>query len=117
MKDGKPLTSDGSSHYFLTQTITDRASSTFSNVLAIRYGVSLAGIYTCNVSNELGSDSSELVVGEVKLSCDPHAHPIRAIVLTISKSYSKEASAVRTIMVQDHTAESIIASTVCASVL
>ena len=65
MKDGQPLTTDGSSYYTLTQTVTDRASSTYSNVLTVSEGApgGVAGTYTCTVTNELGSDSSEVTVG------------------------------------------------------
>ena len=65
MKDGQPLTTDGSSHYTLTQTVTDRASSTYSNVLTVSEGApaGVAGTYTCTVTNELGSESSEVTVG------------------------------------------------------
>ena len=65
MKDGQPLTTDGSSYYTLIQTVTDRASSTYSNVLTVSEGApgGVAGTYTCTVNNELGSDSSEATVG------------------------------------------------------
>ena len=65
MKDGQPLTTDGSSYYTLTQTVTDRASSTYSNVLTVSEGApgGVAGTYTCTVTNELGSDSSVVTVG------------------------------------------------------
>ena len=65
MKDG--LSIDDSTHYTHTQTVTDRASSTYSNVLTVSEGVpgGVAGTYTCTVSNELGSDSDDvLAVGE-----------------------------------------------------
>ena len=66
MKDGKLLTIDDSSHYTLSQTITDRVSSTYSNVLTVSESApGVAGRYICNVSNDLGSDSMEVVaVGE-----------------------------------------------------
>ena len=66
MKDGQPLTIDGSI-YYLTQTITDRASSTYSNVLTVSEVApsGVTGTYNCTVTNELGSDSSEvLAVGK-----------------------------------------------------
>ena len=61
MKDG--LSIDDSTHYTMTQTVTDRASSTYSNVLTVSEGApgGVAGTYTCTVSNELGSDSKVLV--------------------------------------------------------
>ena len=63
MKDSQPLTIDGSV-YHLTQTITDRASSTYSNVLTVSKAAlsGVAGTYNCTVTNDLGSDSSEVVV-------------------------------------------------------
>ena len=67
MKDGQPLTTDGSSYYTLTQTVTDRTTSTYSNVLTVSEAApgGVAGTYTCTVANELGSNSSELnVAGE-----------------------------------------------------
>ena len=62
MKDGQLLTIDGST-YHLTQTITDRSSSTYSNVLTVSETApsGVAGTYNCTVTNELGSDSSEVV--------------------------------------------------------
>ena len=63
MKDNQLLTTDSSSPYSFSQIITNRSTSTYSNVLSISNAV--AGIYTCNVSNDLGSDSMEVVaVGE-----------------------------------------------------
>ena len=62
MKDAQPLTIDGSI-YHLTQTVTDRVSSTYSNVLTVSEAASsgVAGTYNCTVTNKLGSDSSEVV--------------------------------------------------------
>ena len=70
MKDGQPLTIDGSI-YHLAQTITDRSSSTYSNVLTVSETApsGVAGAYNCTVTNELGSDSSE-VVAVGKDSCN-----------------------------------------------
>ena len=71
MKDGQPLTVEDSTYYTLTQTVTDRASSTYSNVLTVSEEVpgGVAGTYNCTVSNELGSDSREVVaVGKYMLS-------------------------------------------------
>ena len=66
MKDGQPLTIDGSSQYSFSQTITNRSTSTYSNVLSISKAVeSVAGIYTCTVTNDLNSTSMNVVaVGE-----------------------------------------------------
>ena len=66
MKDGRTLTTDGS-HYSLSQTVTDRAASNYSNVLTVKQSApgGVAGTYTCTVSNELNSDSrTEMAVGE-----------------------------------------------------
>ena len=66
MKDGQPLTTDGSSYYTLTQTVTDRTNSTYSNVLTASNGTGVAGNYTCTVTNDLGSASGVVVaVGEI----------------------------------------------------
>ena len=67
-KDGQPLATDGSSLFSFSQTITNRFTSTYSNVLSISESVTgVAGTYVCNVSNDLGSDSVELeAVGEVQ---------------------------------------------------
>ena len=66
MKDGQPLTTDGSSYYTLTQTVTDRTTSTYSNVLTVREGTAVAGTYNCTVTNDLGSDSrTEVALGEL----------------------------------------------------
>ena len=66
MKDGQTLTIDGSSLFSFSQTITNRATSTYSNVLTINETVQkVAGTYTCTVSNDLGFDSMEVVaIGE-----------------------------------------------------
>ena len=62
MKDGV-IIDESSTDYTLTQTITDRATSTYSNVVTVNEGVTtgVAGTYICNVSNELGSDSKDVV--------------------------------------------------------
>ena len=51
MKDGENITIDGH-HFSLSQTITDRANSTYNNILTVREGVpgGVAGVYTCQVS-------------------------------------------------------------------
>ena len=61
MKDG--LSIDDSTHYTHTQTVTDRASSTYSNVLTVSEGApgGVAGTYTCTVSNELGNSTRGVV--------------------------------------------------------
>ena len=72
MKDGLPLTTDGSSpHYSLSQTITNRRDSTYNNTLAVEQSApgEVAGTYTCTVSNDLGSDNVTVVaVGEFELT-------------------------------------------------
>ena len=68
MKNGQTLTTDGSSNYLLSQTITDRVSSTYSNVLTVgdRVPGGVTGTYNCTVSNALGSDYRDLeVTGEL----------------------------------------------------
>ena len=72
MKDGQPLITDDSTDYTLTQTVTDRRASTYSNVLTVSEGVSVPGIYTCTVTNDLGSDSSVVVVVGEFTSCDSY---------------------------------------------
>ena len=65
IKDGQNLITDDSTDYTLTQTITNRVSSTYSNVLTVSEGVSVAGTYNCTVTNDLGSDSDiVMAVGE-----------------------------------------------------
>ena len=69
MKDGQNITIDGH-HFSLSQTITDRASSTYNNTLTVGEGVTegVAGLYNCTVSNVLGSDSGEITsLGECNL--------------------------------------------------
>ena len=63
VKDGLLLATDGSTGYTLTQTVTDRPSSTYSNVLTVSETATgdVTGTYTCNVTNDLGSDTREVV--------------------------------------------------------
>ena len=70
MKDDRPL-NNNDSYYTISQTITDRVSSTYSNVLRVAEGApgGVAGTYTCNVSNVLGNDSMQVMaVGEFSVS-------------------------------------------------
>ena len=63
---GLNLTTDGS-HYSLSQIVTDRAASTYSNVLTVKQSApgGVAGTYTCTVSNDLGSvNMTRVAVGE-----------------------------------------------------
>ena len=62
-KDKAPLTSD----YTISQTVIDRSTSTYSNVLTVS-PKGAAGIYNCTVSNDLGSDSRVVeALGELSL--------------------------------------------------
>ena len=80
MKDGKNII-DGH-HFSLSQTITDRAFSTYNNTLTVGEGVTrgVAGLYNCTVSNVLGSDSAgvtavgewNLIVCNLKISLSLH---------------------------------------------
>ena len=66
MKDGENITIDGAD-FSLSQTVTDRVSSTYNNTLIVGEGVTggVAGIYNCTVSNVLGSNSGGITaVGE-----------------------------------------------------
>ena len=58
-KDGQPLTIDGVI-YQMTQTVTSRTTATYENVLSINQPVAstLGSIFTCRVTNVLGSDVS-----------------------------------------------------------
>ena len=74
MKD-KVIINESSTDYTLTQTVTNRTTSTYTNVLTVHVGarLSVVGTYICNVSNELGSDSEEVVtlgelMADVKIS-------------------------------------------------
>ena len=63
MKDG--LLIDDITGYTLTQTVTDRVNSTYSNVLRVSEG-DPGSTYTCTVSNELGNSTRDVVpVGEL----------------------------------------------------
>ena len=83
MKDGQPLITDGSTPYFFSQTITNRSTSTYSNVLSISEAVQrVAGTYVCTVSNDLGSDSVDLeAIGEVQYHCS-------VLILHVGQSFS-----------------------------
>ena len=71
MRNGQPLAIDGDT-YQLSQTVTNRASSTYENVLTIN--LPLASIldgdnsFTCTVTNELGSVTSDSLQLEGKRS-------------------------------------------------
>ena len=80
MKDGENI----GHHFSLSQTITDRASSTYNNTLTVGEGATegVAGVYNCTVSNVLGSDSTGItVVGEwnlivYNLTISPFLHQV-----------------------------------------
>ena len=61
-KDGLSLSIDGFT-YQLTQIVTDRTTSTYSNVLTVSETApsGVAGTYTCNVSNQIGSDTDSVI--------------------------------------------------------
>ena len=58
MRDGQPLTIDGTT-YQLTQTVTNRRMSTYENVLMINIAISdiIEHTYTCTIINALGTVS------------------------------------------------------------
>ena len=60
-KDGVPLSIDGST-YQLTQTVINRTTSTYSNVLTVSEAAptGVAGTYSCNVSNQIGWDTESV---------------------------------------------------------
>ena len=65
MRDGQPLTIDGST-YFLTHSVNYGRSSTYENVLTINAAVSsiYRHTYTCTVVNALGTDSKILTASK-----------------------------------------------------
>ena len=72
MKDGDSI-NESSTDYTLTQTVTNRTTSTYTNVLTVHMGTNVVGTYICIVSNQLGSDSKEVVtlgelMADVKIS-------------------------------------------------
>ena len=88
MKDGV-IIDESSTDYTLTQTITDRATSTYNNILTVNVGApgGVAGTYICTVTNELGSATDQLVgVGElmvdVKISASYPTLYISGITIT-----------------------------------
>ena len=85
MKDGV-IIDESSNDYIVTQTVTNRTTSTYSNVLTIiNMGASVVGTYICNVTNALGSDYEELVIlGELMVKLKLLIH----ILLLISSQAS-----------------------------
>ena len=61
-RNGQPVTIDGNT-YQLTQTVTDRAASTYENVLTINQPLAsiLGSTFTCTVTNIFGSVTSNSV--------------------------------------------------------
>ena len=69
-RDGGALTVDGTT-YSMTQTVTDRRTSTYENVLSISFDApSNVGDYTCTVSNALGSDSMDFTIRGTNMQCE-----------------------------------------------
>ena len=67
MKDGV-IIDESSTDYSLTQTVTNRATSTYNNIVTVNEGApgGVAGIYNCTVTNELGTATDHVVaVGEL----------------------------------------------------
>ena len=62
-RNGQPVTIDGNT-YQLTQTVTDRAASTYENVLTINQPRAsiLGSTFNCTVTNTLGSGSDSIQV-------------------------------------------------------
>ena len=71
MRDGQPLTIDGST-YQLTQTVANRRLSTYENVLSIDLGIAdiIGSIYNCTVMNALGRVSNALVACKCTCLCE-----------------------------------------------
>ena len=70
IKDGV-IIDESSTDYTLTQTITDRATSTYTNIVAVNEGATggVAGTYICNVTNELGTATDQVVAfGELMVN-------------------------------------------------
>ncbi len=65
MKDGSKLVIDGIT-YSMEQTVTGRSTSTYDNVLTIGDRGSSFGIYSCEVSNALGSSGLTSVTGQFR---------------------------------------------------
>ncbi len=63
MKDGSPLVIDGTT-YSMEQTVTERNTSTYDNVLTIVDSGSSFGTYSCEVSNALGSSGPTAIAGK-----------------------------------------------------
>ena len=67
MKDGV-IIDESSTDYTLTQTITNRATSTYNNIVTVNEGApgGVTGTYICTVTNDLGTATGQVVaVGEL----------------------------------------------------
>ena len=67
MKDGV-IINESSTDYTLTQTITNRAASTYNNIVTVNVGApgGVAGTYICTVTNDLGTATGQVVaIGEL----------------------------------------------------
>ena len=62
MKDGV-IIDESSTDYTLTQTITNRATSTYNNIVTVNEGApgGVAGTYNCTVTNDKGTATNETV--------------------------------------------------------
>ena len=70
MKDGV-IIDESSTDYTLTQTITNRATSTYNNILTVNEGApgGVTGTYNCTVTNDIGTATDQLVaVGELMVN-------------------------------------------------
>ena len=70
MKDGV-IIDESSTDYTLTQTITNRATSTYNNILTVNVGATggVAGTYICNVTNDLGTATDQVMaVGKLMVN-------------------------------------------------
>ena len=91
MKDGQPLTIDGST-YFLTHTVIYGRRTTYENVLTINaevYSI-YRHMYTCTVVNALGSDSKILTACKIIAVCKNtsfHAYHVECIRGTIAMDF------------------------------
>ena len=59
-KDGAILTVDGQI-YSMAQTVTDRRTSTYENVLILPASGDISGTYSCQVGNALGDSNTATV--------------------------------------------------------
>ena len=75
-KDGATLTVDGTT-YSMTQTVTDRRTSTYENELTLPATGDISGNYSCQVRNALGESQMTLaVMGKICTSSKARAFRI-----------------------------------------